>query len=56
MHRTEFGSRHWVLDWTLTAGTVCWDCLDLVTVTDDRLVARKDTFVDGVQWTRALGE
>ena len=56
VHRTVFGSRHWVLDWTLTTGTARWDCLDLVTVTDDWLVAHKDTFIDGVQLARTLGE
>ena len=56
VHRNVFGPRHWVLDWTLTVAAVCWDCLDLVTVTDDWRVARKDTFVDSVQWARALGE
>ena len=56
VHRTEFGLRHWVLDWTLTTGTASWDCLDLVTVSDDWRVARKDTFVDGVQLAHALGE
>lgn len=55
IHRTEFGPRHWVLDWTLTSGEARWDCLDLVTVTEDWRVARKDTFVDGVQFDRALG-
>jgi len=30
------------------------DRIDLVTVTDDWRVARKDTFVDGVQFAAAL--
>ena len=55
VHRTVFGARHWVLDWTLAAGEVKWDCLDLVTVTGDWRVARKDTFIDGVQLARAFG-
>jgi uncharacterized protein (TIGR02246 family) len=60
VHRTVFGPRHWVLDWTLTCtglggDAVQWDCFDLVTVTDDWRVARKDTFVDGVQFSAALG-
>jgi len=59
IHRTEFGPRHWVLDWTLTCTLPSgeparWDCIDLVAVTDDWRVARKDTFVDGVQFERAL--
>lgn len=59
VHRTEFGPRHWVLDWTLTCTAPSgrparWDCLDLVTVTADWKVARKDTFVDGKQFDAAL--
>lgn len=63
VHRTEFGSSHWVLDWTLKcvlpdgAGggrDVSWDCMDLVTVTDHWQVLRKDTFVDGVAFEQAL--
>lgn len=58
VHRTEFGARHWVLDWTLTctlpSGPAQWDCFDLVTVADDGLVERKDTFIDGVQFARAF--
>ena len=58
VHRTEFGARHWVLDWTLTCtlptGPAQWDCFDLVTVTDDCRVARKDTFIDGVAFARAF--
>ncbi len=65
VHRTEFGSRHWVLDWRLScvspddAGVeraVSWDCIDLVTVTDDWQVSRKDTFIDGVAFARAFAE
>ena len=46
-----------MLDWTLTCTlpsgeSAQWDCIDLVTVTDDWRVARKDTFVDGVQFER----
>jgi uncharacterized protein (TIGR02246 family) len=59
IHRTEFGPHHWALDWTLTSTLPTgepaqWDCIDLVTVTDDWRVARKDTFLDGVQFERAL--
>jgi ketosteroid isomerase-like protein len=59
VHRTEFGPRHWVLDWTLTClrpdgRPAQWDCFDLVTVSDDWRVTRKDTFVDGAQFTQAL--
>jgi uncharacterized protein (TIGR02246 family) len=59
VHRTEFGARHWVLDWTLTCELPSgepaqWDCIDLVAVTGDWQVARKDTFLDGVQFEQAL--
>jgi hypothetical protein len=57
------GPDHWVLDWALTAeltrgdGTaipIRFDCIDVVTVNADGLVARKDTFVDHVQAQQAL--
>lgn len=58
VHRTVFGDHHWVLDWTLTCtlatGPAQWDCVDLVTVTADHLVARKDTFIDGAQFALAF--
>lgn len=59
-HRVLLGERHWVLDWTLISsggpsGDVAFDCLDVVTVTDEGLVERKDTFVDPAQLNAALG-
>jgi uncharacterized protein (TIGR02246 family) len=63
VYRIFTGPDHWVLDWALTAeltrpdGTavpVRFDCVDIVTVNVDGLVARKDTFVDYVQAQRAL--
>jgi uncharacterized protein (TIGR02246 family) len=63
VYRIFTGPDHWVLDWALTAeltrpdGTavpVRFDCLDIVTVNVDGLLARKDTFVDYVQAQRAL--
>jgi uncharacterized protein (TIGR02246 family) len=63
VYRVFTGPDHWVLDWALTAqltrpdGTavpVRFDCLDIVTVNVDGLVARKDTFVDYVQAQQAL--
>jgi uncharacterized protein (TIGR02246 family) len=63
VHRVLTGPDHWVLDWALTAElarpdgravTVRFDCLDIVTVDPDGLVARKDTFVDDVQATKAV--
>lgn len=48
-HRVLYGDDHWVLDWTLVSGETRFDCLDVVSVSPDGLVARKDTFVDSVQ-------
>jgi uncharacterized protein (TIGR02246 family) len=63
VRRVLTGPDHWVLDWVLTAQharpdgravPVRFDCLDIVTVDADGLVARKDTFVDSIQATKAL--
>jgi uncharacterized protein (TIGR02246 family) len=63
VYRVFTGPDHWVLDWALTAelarpdGTavpVRFDCIDIVTLDADGLVARKDTFVDYVQAQQAL--
>jgi ketosteroid isomerase-like protein len=60
-HRVLYGERHWVLDWDLlTTLNVHHDgkqgdkrvrlhCLDVVTIDEDGLVSRKDTFVDVAQ-------
>jgi ketosteroid isomerase-like protein len=52
-YRVVYGDDHWVLDWALIArvnGTpVRFDCIDLVMLTPDGLVARKDTFIDSSQ-------
>lgn len=53
-YRVRYGSDHWALDWALISGDVRFDCLDLVEVSPDGLVARKDTFVDAVQMQAAL--
>jgi uncharacterized protein (TIGR02246 family) len=62
-YRVHVGPHHWVLDWALTSvlagvdGTkrpVRFDCIDLVEVDYDGLVARKDTFVDLVQAQAAI--
>jgi uncharacterized protein (TIGR02246 family) len=59
-HRVLYGENFWVLDWALTfvpEGTderVSFDCLDVVNVSADGLVERKDTFVDMVQLQAAL--
>ena len=49
-----------MLDWTLLSsggpsGDIAFDCLDLVTVSEEGLVERKDTFVDPAQLGAALG-
>jgi len=61
-YRLLLGDRHWVLDWALTATLeedgkerpIRFDCMDLVELSDDGLVRRKDTFVDMVQLQTAL--
>jgi hypothetical protein len=53
-YRVLYGEDHWILDWALISGDVRFDCLDVVKVSPDGLVARKDTFVDAVQLQAAL--
>jgi uncharacterized protein (TIGR02246 family) len=59
-HRVLYGPNFWVLDWALTFKPeasderASFDCLDVVNVSPDGLVARKDTFVDVVQLQAAL--
>jgi ketosteroid isomerase-like protein len=60
-HRVLLGEDHWVLDWDLLATLkveqdgrqvdkpVRLHCLDVVTIDEDSLVSRKDTFVDVAQ-------
>lgn len=61
-HRVLYGPDFWVLDWKLTfepegaAERRGFDCLDVVNVSADGLVARKDTFIDMVQLQAALPE
>jgi uncharacterized protein (TIGR02246 family) len=55
-HRVIYGDDHWVLDWTLISGDVRFDCIDVVTVSPDGLVDRKDTFVDFVQLQASMPE
>ncbi|MFK4086371.1 nuclear transport factor 2 family protein [Kribbella sp. NPDC020789] len=63
IHRTIIGDRHWVLDWALTAvftgpdgdrRPIRFDCLDVVTLDENGLVERKDTFIDLPQAQAAL--
>jgi hypothetical protein len=59
-HRVLYGADFWVLDWALTfqpegaEERASFDCLDVVNLSPDGLVARKDTFVDMVQLQAAL--
>ena len=55
IYRVLYGDDHWVLDWALISGDIRFDCLDVVVVTPDGLVARKDTFIDAAQMQVALG-
>lgn len=54
-YRVLYGENHWVLDWALISGDIRFDCLDVVDVSPDGLVARKDTFIDSVQLQAAMG-
>lgn len=53
-YRVLFGEGHWILDWALISGDIRFDCLDVVNVSADGLVTRKDTFVDATQLQTAL--
>jgi uncharacterized protein (TIGR02246 family) len=59
-YRVLYGEDHWVLDWALTfvpEGATerrRFDCVDVVSVSPDGLVARKDTFIDMAQLQAAL--
>lgn len=59
-HRVLYGEGFWILDWKLTfkpeeaTERVGFDCLDVVDVDGDGLVARKETFVDTVQLQAAM--
>ena len=59
-HRVLYGADFWILDWALifrpegSDETRRFDCLDVVNVSPDGLVARKDTFIDMVQLQAAM--
>ncbi len=55
-YRVLYGDNHWVLDWALISGDIRFDCLDVVDVSPDGLVARKDTFIDAAQLQAAMGK
>jgi ketosteroid isomerase-like protein len=54
-YRVLYGDDHWVLDWALISGDLRFDCLDVVNVSPDGLVCRKDTFIDAAQVQAARG-
>lgn len=54
IYRVFYGPDHWVLDWALISGDIRFDSLDVVHLTPDGLIDRKDTFVDMVQLQTAL--
>jgi ketosteroid isomerase-like protein len=54
-YRVLYGEDHWVLDWALISGDIRFDCMDVVVVSPDGLVARKDTFIDAVQLQASMG-
>jgi uncharacterized protein (TIGR02246 family) len=58
VYRVLYGPDFWILDWALTAvidgRPVRFDALDVVNVSPDGLVERKDTFIDYVQAQPAL--
>ena len=54
-YRVLYGENHWVLDWALISGDIRFDCLDVVDVSADGLVAHKDTFIDAAQLRAAIG-
>jgi uncharacterized protein (TIGR02246 family) len=61
-YRVLYGPDFWVLDWALrfrpegSDEIRRFDCLDVVNVSREGLVARKDTFVDMVQLQAAVPE
>ena len=55
IYRVLYGENHWVLDWALISGDIRFDCLDVVDVSPDGLVTRKDTFIDAAQLQAAMG-
>jgi hypothetical protein len=54
-YRVLYGENHWILDWALISGDIRFDCLDVVSISPNGLVARKDSFIDAAQLQAALG-
>lgn len=50
-YRVLYGENHWVL----ISGDIRFDCLDIVDVSPDGLIARNDTFIDAAQLQAAMG-
>jgi hypothetical protein len=54
-----YGDKHWTADWTLHATLagkdIGVDCVDIIVLSDDGLIARKDTYADAAQLQAALG-
>src|SRR5262245_4255707 len=55
IYRVLYAQHHWVLDWALISRDIRFACLDIVDVSPDGLVARKDTFIDALQLQAAMG-
>ena len=55
-YRVLYGAEHWILDWALISGEIRFDCLDVVNVSPEGLVARKDTFIDTAQMQATMPE
>ena len=55
-YRVLYGDDFWVLDWALINGDVRFDCVDIVNVSPEGLVSRKDTFIDMVQLQATMPE
>jgi len=59
-YRVLYGADFWILDWALifrpegTEELKRFDCLDVVNLSPEGLVARKDTFIDMVQLQAAV--
>lgn len=53
VHRTIFGERHWVLEWSMVVttpgGEQSVDMFDIVDVNDAGEVTRKDVYINGAQ-------
>jgi uncharacterized protein (TIGR02246 family) len=58
LHRVLYGDAHWVLEWrlhaTLDGKDLSIDCVDVVVVSEEGLVARKDSYMDAGQLQSAL--